>query len=69
MQIAALKHKGVTFLIDLCGADDLFDSVNENNDSIIEDTKINAKDINGPDDTSPNNQNTSNTGNLLIVYQ
>ena len=64
----AKEHKDITFPMDSTGVDDLFDGVNEDNDSITEDVEINIGNINIPADTPPNNDNTSNANNPPIMY-
>ena len=64
----AEEYEDITFPIDSAGIDDLFDSINEDNNGMTEDVKINIGDINIPTDTPPNNDNTSNANNLPIMY-
>ena len=62
------EHRDITILIDTAGVDDLFDSINKDNNSVIEDAQINARDINAPANASSNDDNTSNTSDLPVIY-
>ena len=64
----AEEYEDITFPIDSAGIDDLFDSVNEDDNSMTEDVEINIGNINIPADISSNNDNTLNANDPLIIY-